>query len=89
MNDLNIFLLMGQSNMVGRALLAEVETLSHPNIWAFKHEKWQTAEEPLHDNRESLGIELSMTFALELLRYNDTLKIGLIPCAEGGTPLER
>lgn len=89
MNDLNIFLLMGQSNMVGRAPLAGVEPLSHQNIQAFRNDGWQTAAEPLHDNREGLGIGLGMTFALELIEGNDEVRIGLIPCAEGGTPLER
>ena len=89
MNDLNIFLLMGQSNMVGRALLAEVEPLTHPHIRAFKHESWQPAEEPLHDNKEGLGTGLGMTFALELLKHDESVDIGLIPCAEGGTRLER
>ena len=89
MNDLNIILLMGQSNMVGRAPLAGVEPLSHPDILAFSNGSWQTAEEPLHDNREGLGIGLGMTFALELIERHDDVRIGLIPCAEGGTPLER
>ena len=89
MNDLNIILLMGQSNMVGRAPLAGVEPLSHPDILAFSNGSWQTAEEPLHDNREGLGIGLGMTFALELIERRDDVRIGLVPCAEGGTPLER
>ena len=89
MNDMNIFLLMGQSNMVGRAPLAGVEPLSHLNILVFNHDQWQTAEEPLHDNREGLGIGLGMTFALELIDSDDEVRIGLIPCAEGGTRLER
>ena len=62
MNDLNIILLMGQSNMVGRAPLAGVEPLSHPDILAFRNDTWQTAEDPLHDNREGLGTGLGMTF---------------------------
>lgn len=89
MNDLNIFLLMGQSNMVSRAPLVGVEPLSHPDILAFRNDSWQTAREPLHDNREGLGIELSMTFALELIAGRGDARIGLVPCAEGGTPLER
>lgn len=89
MNDLNIFLLMGQSNMVSRASLTEVESLSHQDILAFKQDQWETATEPLHENRQGLGIELCMTFALELIERNQDVRIGLIPCAEGGTPLER
>ncbi len=89
MNDLNIILLMGQSNMVGRAPLAGVEPLSHPDILAFRNDTWQTAEDPLHDNREGLGTGLGMTFSLELIERHDDVRVGLVPCAEGGTRLER
>lgn len=86
---MKIFLLMGQSNMVGRGPLAEVGRLSDPNILAFSKDDWQTAEEPLHDNREGLGIGLAMTFALELIKNYELLRIGLVPCAQGGSRLER
>jgi len=84
--NLNAFLLIGQSNMAGAGDLDAVAPIEHPYIWMFREGEWQPAEEPLHPDG---GAGLGMTFALDLLDYEPGATIGLIPCAVGGTPIAR
>jgi hypothetical protein len=85
---LDVFLLLGQSNMAGRGKLCEVEPLSHPNVLMLKDEKWILAEEPLHsDKPEIAGVGLGMSFAYSLVSRGVCSTVGLVPCAVGGTPL--
>ena len=90
MMALDIFLLIGQSNMAGRGLLAEVAELSDSRILMLRDGSWQHAAEPLHtDKPERAGVGLGSGFALELLCHAPETTIGLVPCAVGGTPLSR
>lgn len=76
--------------MAGRGDIGQVEPLRHPNIYMFRENKWLPAEEPLHtDKPDTAGIGLGMSFAVELLKEYPTARIGLLPCAVGGTPLSR
>ena len=89
-NKLNIFLLIGQSNMAGRGVLSEIPALRNPDVFMFRNDCWITAEEPLHtDKPEIAGIGLGMSFAVKLIEESDLAPIGLIPCAVGNTPLAR
>ncbi|MBT7549375.1 MAG: sialate O-acetylesterase, partial [Gemmatimonadetes bacterium] len=45
---LDVFLLIGQSNMAGRGLMDEVAPLADPRVSMFRDGNWQQAEEPLH-----------------------------------------
>lgn len=84
---INSFLLIGQSNMAGRGSLQEVEPINNNNIFMFRDNQWVEAEEPLHtDKPEIAGIGLGMSFA-DILQRKSNKKIGLIPCAFGGTSL--
>ncbi len=86
---MNIFLLTGQSNMAGRGPLDTVEPLRHPNILVLREEGWTEASEPLHSDRPTAGIGLAMSFAQRLLERSPQATIGLVPCAEGGSPLSK
>jgi hypothetical protein len=86
--QLDIFLLIGQSNMAGRGRLDEVEVLRDPRILVFRQGQWMTAAEPLHTDKAEAGIGIGMSFAVEVLRSRG-VSIGLVPCAVGGTPLSR
>ena len=89
-NRLNIFLLIGQSNMAGRGRLGEVPVLTHPQAFLFRKGGWIPAAEPLHtDKPEIAGVGLGMSFAVELIEGAGIAPIGLVPCAVGGTPLRR
>lgn len=73
--------------MAGRGLLHEVEPIRNKDILMFRSNSWVTAEEPLHtDKPEWAGIGLGMSFA-ETLQKKLHARIGLIPCAYGGTSL--
>ncbi len=86
---MDIFLLMGQSNMAGRGLLEDVEPILDERIHAFQDGRWAMAEEPLHHDRPTAGIGLAMSFARSVLEANPDTEIGLVPRAVGSTPLER
>lgn len=84
----DIFLLIGQSNMAGRGPLDSTTPLTHPRITMFRDNKWQPATEPLHTDKTTAGISLSISFAHHLLNHTQN-EIGLLPTAVGGTPLSR
>ena len=86
---MDIFLLMGQSNMAGRGLLEDVEPIRDERIRVYQDGQWATAEEPLHHDRPTAGIGLAMSFARTVLDANPGTDIGLVPRAVGSTPLER
>ena len=86
---MNIFLLTGQSNMAGRGPLETVEPIRHPNLLVLREGSWEEAIEPIHRDKESAGIGLAMSFSQRLLERSPQAKIGLVPCAEGGSPLSR
>jgi hypothetical protein len=89
-NQLNIFLLIGQSNMAGRGRPGEVPERRHPLVSMFRDSRWVQAVEPLHTDKPKIaGIGLAMSFALDVMESGGLAPIGLVPCAVGGTPLSR
>ena len=86
---MDIFLLMGQSNMAGRGLLEDVQPIRGERIRVFQDGRWTMAEEPLHHDRANAGIGLAMSFAQSVLAAGPDRIIGLVPRAVGSTPLER
>ncbi|MCF7853892.1 MAG: sialate O-acetylesterase [Candidatus Pacebacteria bacterium] len=87
---LDIFLLIGQSNMAGRGPMNTVPALSHPNVWMFRDGEWLPAREPLHTDKPDIaGVGLGMSFAVTLASKESEKGVGLLPCAVGGTRLER
>jgi len=87
--SMDIYLLIGQSNMAGRGSLDEVPSIRDPRLFMFRDQGWMPAEEPLDpDKTKNAGIGPAMSFAAELLNAG-TAFIGLLPCAVGGTPLSR
>lgn len=87
--NFHIYLLMGQSNMAGRgpvdaesnqvnSLLLMLDSLNH----------WVPATDPVHfDKPASVGVGPAISFAKEMLDEKKCIKIGLIPCALGGSPI--
>jgi len=85
----NIFLLIGQSNMAGRGDVNEVEPLAHPNVLMLRHGLWTAAQDPLHLDKWVAGVGLGVSFGVDLAESFPDALIGLTPAAIGGTPLER
>ena len=89
--DLQIFLLMGQANMAGRTPPEAEDKRPDPNIWMLDAKgKWVPAAEPMHfDKPARVGVGPGLAFGRAVLAANPGMKIGLVPCAVGGTPLSQ
>lgn len=86
-----LFVMAGQSNMAGRGFVEPADTVPDPRILAIDlNTEWVFAKEPLHQYQPKLtGLDCGMSFAKELLKnIGDSITIGLIPCAVGGSSVE-
>ena len=88
----HIYLLMGQSNMVGRDTRTLASQTDNPRVLALDGDgRWVVARDPIHAKvgRIEPGAGPGISFALEMLKADPNVTIGLVPCAVGGTPLRR
>jgi len=95
----DLYLLVGQSNMAGRAPVDAASKETDPRIWMLdKSDHWVPATDPVHfDKPDVAGVGPAISFAKEMLsnggegnggQGNTGQKmIGLIPCAVGGSPI--
>ena len=89
-DDMDLYLLVGQSNMAGRGDLNDSNRLNADRIFKLDAKgKWQRAEEPIHFDKKSAGAGLAASFARAMADKNKDVRIGLIPCAVGGTHINR
>lgn len=93
-NEIESFLMIGQSNMAGRGEFGEVEAIENDNCFMLRMGLWEKMSEPINPDAPIYcedfhsGISLAASFADELQKQTKK-KIGLIPCAFGGTKLEQ
>ncbi len=86
----HLYLLIGQSNMAGRGNLEDQDKQPHPQILTLtKANTWAPAVDPIHFDKPIAGVSLGRTFGLEMAKADGKIRIGLIPCAVGGTPIGR
>ncbi|MCA9120333.1 MAG: sialate O-acetylesterase [Planctomycetaceae bacterium] len=86
--NFHLYLLVGQSNMAGRGIVAEEDRQPHPRVLMFtKNRQWAPAVDPLHFDKPVAGVGIGRTFGIELAKANPDITIGLIPCAVGGSPI--
>lgn len=86
--NLELFLLIGQSNMAGRGQVEPADREPIPRVLALgKDGEWAPAVEPVHFDKPYAGSGLARSFAKTLAEANPAASIGLIPCAVGGTGL--
>jgi hypothetical protein len=87
---LDLYLLVGQSNMAGRGKVEDSDRVVHPRVWTLsKSDEWVPAIDPLHfDKPAAVGVGLGRTFGLEIADAAPDASIGLIPCAVGGSPID-
>ena len=84
----DLYLLVGQSNMSGRGHLTAENRIGDPRVFSFgRDEKFVPAVEPLHWEKKTCGAGLGMTFAIDMAGDDPASRIGLIPCAFGGSPV--
>lgn len=82
------FLLIGQSNMAGRGFINEVEPINNENLLVLRNGRWQPMYCPVNGDRPFSGICLAESFA-DAYAKEHNVKVGLIPCADGGTSLDQ
>ena len=86
--EMDVYLLMGQSNMAGRGALAAEDRAAPDGIVKLDASgKWVPASEPIHFDKPVAGAGLAASFAKRVARPG--VAVGLVPCAVGGTPLAR
>jgi len=86
--NFHLYLLMGQSNMAGRGKVESIDTLTHPRVFMLdKGMKWVAAKDPIHFDKPIAGTGLALTFGKVLANENNNIRIGLIPCAKGGSSI--
>ena len=89
-DQMDLYLLVGQSNMAGRGATDAASKPNSPKIWAInRHNEWTMATDPLHEDKPAVvGVGPGLTFAQEVLKEYPDRPIGLIPCAVGGSGID-
>lgn len=84
-----IYILAGQSNMMGRGALSPAQTYNNDaRIFAlYSDTGWGVGADPLHHDNVQAGVGPGMAFADKLLdlKGDPCLEIGLVPCAKSGS----
>lgn len=93
---LDLYLLIGQSNMKGRGTMP-AEPKRDPRIvmMHLKDDSWYLARHPLHlsgdaktfAGHDNAGVGPGLAFAEMLIQQNPKTAIGLVPCAVGGSSI--
>jgi hypothetical protein len=96
--QMRLFILAGQSNMVGWAPIPEGEK-TDPHIYVFgKDYRWRIADHPIEDAANQVdivsenrlaGFGPAMDFAIASLERHPDIVIGLIPCAKNASTIEQ
>src|SRR5690349_7266005 len=89
--DLQLFLLIGQSNMAGRGKIEAIDRVPIPRVLMLNKElQWVPAIDPVHfDSPSRVGVGIARTFGRVLAEANPSATIGLIPAAVGATSLDQ
>ena len=94
--QLDIYLLLGQSNMKGRGIMPE-EPKRDPRLLMMhlKDDRWYLARHPLHltgdaltfQGHDNAGVGPGLVFAETLAARDPALAVALVPCAVGGSSI--
>ena len=89
--NLQLFLLIGQSNMAGRGKVTPADQQTNPRIFMLDQAcAWVPAKDPVHfDKPKVAGVGLCSEFARCVAAKEPDAKIGLVPCAFGGTSMDQ
>lgn len=86
---LDLYLLIGQSNMAGRGTVEPQDTVAYPRVYTLnKDNQWVPARDPIHFDKKVAGVGLGRSFGIAMAKANPNATIGLIPCAVGGSPID-
>ena len=85
---MDVFLLIGQSNMAGRGYLKDAIEVDNSRLFTFRNCRWQKLFRPIDPDRRTAGVSLAERFA-ELYSKEHDVEVGLICCADGGTQISQ
>lgn len=94
--QLDLYLLIGQSNMKGRgAMPAEPKRDPRIVMMHLKDDSWYLARHPLHlsgdaktfAGHDNAGVGPGLAFAEMLIQQHPKTAVGLVPCAVGGSSI--
>ncbi len=86
--NLQLFLLIGQSNMAGRGVVDEASKIPHPRVFALNRiGEWEPATDPIHFDKPIAGVGPGKTFGETIAETDSAITVGLIPAAVGGSPI--
>ena len=84
----HLYLLIGQSNMAGRGEVAPQDQQTHPRVFALDRDcQWSPAADPIHFDKPIARVGPGLTFGKSMAEHAPSIRIGLIPCAAGGSPI--
>ena len=81
-------LIVGQSNMAGRGVKEEVTPIQNDKLYVLRNGLWRSMYVPVNPDRATSGICLVESFA-DLYANDHNVDVGIIPCADGGTDLDK
>ncbi|MFC1761288.1 sialate O-acetylesterase [Planctomycetota bacterium] len=85
---MDLYLLIGQSNMAGRGTVEEQDRKVNPRVLTLsKDNQWVPAVDPIHFDKSAAGVGPGRSFGLAMAEHDSSAMIGLIPCAVGGTSI--
>jgi hypothetical protein len=90
--NFHIYLLLGQSNMAGRGpLTPDLQAAGHARVFVLNAQgQWVLAHHPLHFDKPAMaGVGPGLAFGVAMAEANPTIRIGLVPCAVGGTSIDK
>lgn len=91
-SSFHIYLLMGQSNMAGRGPITEtLKDTGNDRVFMLNATgDWIPARHPVHfDKPQVAGVGPGLSFGVQMAQANPNVRIGLVPCAVGGTSIDR
>ncbi len=85
----HIYLLMGQDNMIGRGKVSDEDRKLASRVVKLDREgRWVPAVDPLHSENLAIdGVGPGLSFGRLVSADDDTITVGLVPCAKPGSPL--
>lgn len=90
--NFHIYLLMGQSNMAGRGpITPELANVGNARVFMLNAAgEWVPARHPVHfDKPKVAGVGPGLSFGVAMAEANPNVRIGLVPCAVGGTSIDK
>lgn len=88
-SKMDIYLLMGQSNMAGRGKLSSVEVAPNQKVLMLtKDLQWVPAKNPVHFDKPTMaGVGPGLAFG-GVMQQSLKKQVGLVPTAVGGTSID-